>query len=103
MEIAGILVVRSGLRYGPLAAVAGDNVLVMGASRGERELPRVAALDFSIAKVLRLGRLQARIAVEVLNAGNAQPMIWVNNVGAAATPGNHLQPRTFQFVARLGF
>ncbi len=103
MEAAGILVVRSGPRYSPLLAVAGDNVIAPGAARGERELPRVATLDLSIAKLLRLHRIQIRIAVDVLNAGNAQPMIWVNNVGAVALPGNHLQPRTFQFAARLGF
>ena len=103
MEVSGILAVRSGLRYSPLVAVSGDNVLAPGASRGERELPRVATLDLSFAKVLRVDRVQFRFGAEVLNATNAQPMIWVNNAGTAQTPGNHLQPRTYQFVARAGF
>ena len=102
-ELSAIVSVRSGLRYSPLVAVSGDNVLAPGASRGERELPRVATLDLSFAKVLRLDRVQLRFAAEVLNATNAQPMIWVNNVGASTTPGNYLQPRTFQFVARMSF
>ena len=84
-------------------AVSGDNVLAPGTNRGERELPRVATLDLAFAKRFRSDRTQLRVAVEVLNAGNAQPMIWVNNVGAATTPGNHLQPRSLQFSARLSF
>ncbi len=47
--------------------------------------------------------MRLRLAMEVLNAGNAQPMIWVNNVGSLTTAGNHLQPRTLQFLARLSF
>lgn len=103
LELSGVLSVRSGLRYSALVAVSGDNVLAPGASRGERELPRVATVDLAVAKRIRFDRTQLRVAVEVLNAGNAQPMIWVNNVGTATTPGNHLQPRTLQFVARLAF
>lgn len=103
MEVSGILLVRSGLRYSALVAVSGDNVLAPGTSRGERELPRLATLDFSFAKVIRFDRVQLRLAAEVLNATNAQPMIWVNNVGASTTPGNYLQPRAFQFGARMGF
>ena len=103
LELSGVLAVRSGLRYSALVAVSGDNVLAPGTVRGERELPRVATLDLAFARRFRFGRTSLRVAVEVLNAGNAQPMIWVNNVGATTTPGNHLQPRTLQFVARWSF
>jgi hypothetical protein len=102
-EISGVLALRSGLRYSPLLAVSGDNVLAPGSSRGERELPRVATLDLALAKRLRFERVQLRLGLEILNASNAQPMIWVNNVGATTAPGNYLQPRTLQFVARLAF
>jgi hypothetical protein len=63
----------------------------------------VATLDLTFAKVLRFDRVRFRFGAEVLNATNAQPMIWVNNVGTTTTPGNYLQPRTFQLVARAGF
>ncbi|MBI4914079.1 MAG: TonB-dependent receptor [Acidobacteria bacterium] len=103
VELSGILVLRSGLRYSILTTVSGDNVLAPGTARGERELPRVATLDLSLGRVFLLGGLQVRGSLEALNALNAQPMIWVNNVGPATTPGNHLQPRTLQMVARLSF
>lgn len=103
VELSGVLAVRSGLRYSALVAVSGDNVLAPGTRRGERELPRVATLDLAVAKAFRFDAVRLRLAMEVLNAGNAQPMIWVNNVGSLTTAGNHLQPRTLQFLARLSF
>lgn len=103
LELSAILIARSGLRYSPLISVSGENVLAPGSQRGERELPRVVTLDLSFGKVFQVGKVRIRTSIEALNALNTQPMIWVNNVGETATPGNHLQPRTLQFTARLGF
>ncbi|HEX4845178.1 MAG TPA: hypothetical protein VFV26_03100, partial [Geothrix sp.] len=94
---------RSGLRYSHLVKVSGDNVLAPDAIRGDRELPHAVSLDLSLAWRVRVGRLDLRAAVDVLNATNHQPMIWVNNVGAAFTPGNFQQPRVFQFSLRAAF
>ncbi len=102
-EVSGVLLHRSGLRYTPLVTSSGDTVITPGETRGSRELPKVTTVDLSLAKGFAFGPTTLRTAVEVLNCFNAQPMIWVNNVGATATPGNHLQPRTLQFSARLGF
>ncbi|MBI3130705.1 MAG: TonB-dependent receptor [Acidobacteria bacterium] len=102
-ELSGVVLHRSGLRYSALVTASGDAVLAPGETRGNRELPKVTTVDLSIAKVFTLPKSSLRTAVEVFNLLNAQPMIWVNNVGATTTPGNHLQPRALQFSARLTF
>ncbi len=94
---------RSGLRYSSLSKVSGDNVLAPGAVRGDLELPHVMTLDLSLAWRTRVQKVDLRAAVDVLNATNRQPMIWVNNVGGAFTPGNFQQPRVWQFSLRAGF
>lgn len=94
---------RSGLRYSSLVKTSGDNVLAPGAQRGDRALPSVLSLDLGLAWSTRLQKLDLRAALEVLNATNSQPMIWVNNVGSAFTPGNFQQPRVWQFSVRVGF
>lgn len=103
LESAFTFLWRSGLRYSPLVKVSGDNVLAPGAIRGDRELPHAVSLDLSLAWRVRVARLDLRAAVDVLNATNRQPMIWVNNVGSAFTPGNFQQPRVFQFSLRAAF
>ncbi len=94
---------RSGLRYSSLARVSGDNVLAPGATRGDLELPHAMSLDLGLAWRLRVQRADLRVAVDVFNATNRQPMIWVNNVGGAFTPGNFQQPRVWQFSLRASF
>lgn len=103
VELSGVVLHRSGLRYSALVTSGGDTVVAAGDTRGSRELPRVTSVDLSLGKVFGLPKASLRIAVEVFNLFNAQPMIWVNNVGATPTPGNHLQPRTLQFTARVSF
>lgn len=102
-EFSGALLHRSGLRYARLETSSGDNVLAPGETRGNRELPKVTTLDLSLAKIFALRKSTLRTAVEVFNVLNAQPMIAVENVGTATTPGNHLQPRTVQFAVRVAF
>ncbi|MDP1832271.1 MAG: TonB-dependent receptor, partial [Geothrix sp.] len=94
---------RSGLRYSSLVKLSGDNVLAPGAVRGDQELPHVMSLDLSLAWRVRVRSVDLRAAVDVFNATNRQPMIWVNNVGTAFTPGNFQQPRVWQFSLRAGF
>lgn len=94
---------RSGLRYSRLVRASGDNVLASGAVRGDQELPHAMNLDISLAWGTRLGGVDLRAAADVLNATNRQPMIWVNNVGTAITPGNFQQPRVLQFSLRAAF
>ena len=94
---------RSGLRYSSLVKVSGDNVLAPGAVRGDQELPHAMSLDLSLAWRIRVQKVDLRAAVDILNATNRQPMIWVNNVGGAFTPGNFQQPRVWQFSLRAGF
>ncbi len=94
---------RSGLRYSRLIRVSGDQVLAPGAQRGDQELPQVLSLDASLAWRIRVRAMTLRAAVEVFNATNRQPMIWVNNVGPAITPGNYQQPRLWQFSLRAEF
>jgi hypothetical protein len=94
---------RSGLRYSSLVKASGDNVLAPAARRGERELPHALSLDLGLAWRFRLQKVDFRAAVDVFNATNRQPMIWVNNVGDAFTPGNFQQPRIWQFSLRAGF
>ncbi|HJW72918.1 MAG TPA: TonB-dependent receptor [Geothrix sp.] len=94
---------RSGLRYSSLAKSSGDNVLAPGARRGELELPHVLSLDLSLAWQVRIRKANLRASVDVLNATNSQPMIRVNNVGNAFTPGNFQQPRVWQFNLRVAF
>ncbi len=103
VELSGVIIHRSGLRYSALVTSGGDNVLAPGETRGDRELPKLTTVDLSLGKVFALPKATLRAAVEVLNLLNAQPMIAVNNVGATTSPGNHLQPRALQFTARLAF
>lgn len=94
---------RSGFRYSRLVRVSGDTVLAPGAVRGEQELPHAMSLDLALAWSRRLGRVDLRASVEVFNATSRQPMIWVNNVGGAFTPGNFQQPRVWQVSFRASF
>lgn len=94
---------RSGLRYSSLVKASGDNVLTPGAIRGEQELPHVMSLDLGLAWRTRLQKIDLRAGMDVLNVTNRQPMTWVNNVGAAFTPGNFQQPRVWQFSLRASF
>ncbi len=94
---------RSGLRYSRLVKVSGDNVLAPGALRGDQELPNAMSLDLGLAWRIRLWKVGLCAAVDVFNATNRQPMIWVNNVGGSVTPGNFQQPRVWQFSLRAEF
>ncbi|MBK9796656.1 MAG: TonB-dependent receptor [Holophagaceae bacterium] len=94
---------RSGLRYSSLVRVSGDNVLAPATTRGDQELPQTLSLDLGLAWRVRLRKVDLRAAVDVFNATNRQPMIWVNNVGGAFTPGNFQQPRVWQFSLRASF
>ena len=103
LELSGTFVHRSGLRYSPLLLSSKENVLAPGAHRGERELPPASSLDLSLAHVRRVGKAYVRLAVDVFNLLNQQPMTVVNNVGGAFTPGNHQQPRVWQATFRVSF
>jgi hypothetical protein len=103
LEASFAFVLRSGLRYSPLGVVSKDNVLAPGASRGERELPRVSALDLSLAWTRTLGACRYRASLDVFNLLNAQPMTVINNLVGAFTPGNVQQPRVLQGSLRVSF
>jgi hypothetical protein len=55
--------------------------------------PRINAVDFRFAKVLRFGRTRATVGVDLFNALNADTPITVNqNFNPAATPNTWLAP-----------
>lgn len=103
LEGSAFLQVRSGLRYSRLVKASGDNVLEPGASRGSEQLPWMRTLDLSLSRAWKAGRTTLRASVEVFNVTDAQPLIYINNVAPAYTPGNHLQPRVVQVSLRAGF
>ena len=55
--------------------------------------PRINAVDFRFAKILRFGRTRTTVGVDLFNAFNADTPITVNqNFNPAATPNTWLAP-----------
>jgi hypothetical protein len=102
-EFSWAYILRSGLRYSRLVTQSGDNILAVGARRGDRQLPRVSSLDLSLGYRLRVGPVSWRMAIECFNSGNQQPLVAVSNTDGVVTPTNHQQPRVWQMSARASF
>ncbi|MDR2697654.1 MAG: TonB-dependent receptor [Holophagales bacterium] len=102
-ELSGVFALRTGMRYSSLIRTGGYNILVPGAARGDQILPGVASLDIALAYSRKINSVNVRLAAEVFNLANSQPMTVVNNTDPTFAPGNHQQPRAFQFSCRVMF
>ena len=78
-------------------------MLVPGTRRGDFELPWVSSLDLALSHSFRLQQVTWRTSLECYNLTNQQPMIVINNVNTAFTPGNTQQPRVWQVSVRASF
>jgi hypothetical protein len=102
-EVSGVFSLRSGMRYSSLIRTGGYNILTQDAVRGDQALPSVASLDLALAYRRKINEVNVSLAAEVFNLTNSQPMTVVNNADATFAPGNHQQPRAFQFSCRVAF
>lgn len=102
-EIAGAFSFRTGLHYTPIRRSGGIDYIADGAKRGDHALPSVTCLDFALAHNIKVCNVDTRIAVEVFNLTNSQPMTRVNNRVPELSPLNHQQPRAFGFSCRASW
>ena len=76
----------------PLANNA-PNVTLNLVKQGDVYRPRINAVDFRFAKIIRFGDMRATVGVDLFNALNADTAITVNqNFNPAATPNTWLSP-----------
>jgi hypothetical protein len=74
---------------------------------------RVNAIDFRIAKILRIGRTRTNVGVDIYNIVNSNPVLTYNQAfvlpsptnpnGSWLTPTSVLQPRFFKISAQIDF
>jgi hypothetical protein len=103
-EISGVFALRDGMHYTPLTRTGGFDLIREGTRRGDQTLPSVSSLDLALAYSIRLAKaVDVRLAAEVFNVANSQPMTKVENRDTTFTPGNYQQPRALQFSLRASF
>jgi len=102
-ELSGVWAFRSGMHYTPLTRTGGYDLIRAGAKRGDQVLPAVFSLDLALAYGTKISNTDVRLALEVFNVTNDQPMTKVENRDTTFTPGNYQQPRALQFSCRVAF